>query len=96
MRFQTCLFIKGKGWFSEVVRAKDVEEALSKSISTKDTARAEYGYAHPLNQSKPNPENWRWDIRCSVTGTVTMSKVRPRKASKKVLVDHEETIFSSP
>lgn len=93
MRFQTCLFIKGKGIISEVVRAKSVEEALTRSISTKDIVRAERGYAHPVSQSKPDPEDWRYDIRSSVTGLVTMSKKRPSKASRKELVDYEKTVF---
>ena len=93
MRFQTCLFVKGKGWISEIVRAESVEEALARSISTKDIVRAEYGYAHPLTQSKPKPENWRWNIRCSVNGKVTMSNKKLSKDSGKVPTNREKVAF---
>jgi hypothetical protein len=92
MRFQTVLFVKGKGRISEIVRAEKVEEALTRSISTKDIVRAESGYAHPLTQNKPDPEDWRWDIRCSVTGIVTMAKKKPRRASGKEATDHEKVV----
>lgn len=79
MKFQTFLFVKGKGHISDVVRASSTEEALARLISTKDIARAEYGYAHPLSQKNPKPEDWRWNIRNSVSGKVTMSDKKPGK-----------------
>ena len=79
MKFQTFLFVRGKGWMSDIVRASSIEEALARSISTKDIVRAEYGYAYRLPQGKAKSKTWRWNIRCSVNGKVAMSDKEPGK-----------------
>ena len=82
MRLQTALFTDGKKMHSKIVRAEDIEEALTRFIGSEDTPRAYAGYAHPLGQDGPKPSDWRWRIRCSITGKVTMQKRKPNKNVK--------------
>ncbi len=95
MKYQTCLFFKGKGCTSKVVKAKSIESAIERFMSGESDSRAEYGYAHPLKQSKPKADDWRWDIRCSVTGVVTMSNKRPGKNPEKELANQKKVALQT-
>jgi hypothetical protein len=81
MRLQTSLCMNGQTICSGIVRAENIEQALERLISTRDIARAHSGFAYPINQQGPKPDDWRWSIRCSVTGKVTMSRKKPGKGS---------------
>ena len=78
MRYQTSLFLRDGSRLSEIVRANNQTDALEKMACTRDIAYAPRGYAHPLSRSKPLSQDWRWDIRCSVNGQVTMSNTKPK------------------
>jgi hypothetical protein len=81
MRFQTCVFVKDGSMRSEVVRARNTQEALRKMMATKDIAYAPRAYAHPLRLTRPEKHHWRWNLYCSVNGKVIMSDQEPPEAS---------------
>ena len=97
MKYQTCLVVKGKeGRISEIVRANSIEQAIERLISVKNIPHAEWGYAHPLNQNVPKADDYRFDIRSSITGVVTMSnKKRPRKSLEKDPTIQKRLLFEA-
>ncbi len=95
MKFQTTLFIEGKGCISEIVRAESVEQAIERLISVKNIPCAESGYAHPLTQNGPKADDWRFNIRSSVTGRVTMSNKRPGKNPAKELTNQKKVALQT-
>ena len=82
MRYQTGITLKDGSLINKVVRANCINDAISRMISSEDKSFAPYGYAHPLTQPKPKPEDYRWRIRCSVTGEVTMLNTKPPTSNR--------------
>jgi hypothetical protein len=96
MKYQTCLIVKGKeGRISEIVRANSIEQAIERLISVKNIPHAEWGYAHPLNQNGPKADDYRSNIRSSITGVVTMSDKRPRKSLEKEPTIQKRLLFEA-
>ncbi len=69
-----------------IVRDSDIEAAISTFMRAKDLHHAYGGYAYPVKERHqgPSPIHWRKNIRCSVTGKITMSPGIPGEESKNV------------
>ncbi len=69
-----------------IVRDSGVEAAIATFVKAQDLHHALGGYAHPLKERRqgPSPIHWRKNIRCSVTGKITMSIGTPHEENKDI------------
>ena len=78
--YQVSLFFQcGKSIkeISGVSRSKSLVDAFRQFTGGNDISYAPFGYAHPIDRKSPLPEDYRWNIRCTVTGKLTMDKKPP-------------------
>lgn len=62
----------------DVVRASDIEDAITVFVKGRNIRYAHAAYVYPANKSTPATKVWRWDIHCSVSGKVTMRRKEPK------------------
>ncbi len=58
--------------YRRIVRASDVEEAIASFMRAQDLGYAHAACAYPANKriEDTSADNWRYCVRCSVTGKV--------------------------
>ena len=67
--------------YRRIVRASDVEEAIASFMRAHDLGYAHVACAYPSNKRMEDisAENWRYCVRCSITGKVSFQrKGQPR------------------
>lgn len=56
----------------DIVRATDVEDAISVFVKYRNIKYAYSAYAYPARKSGPFTKQWRWQVQSSVSGRVSM------------------------
>lgn len=81
MRYYVCLWLTPTSLevdIKQVVRASDVDDGISSLMKALDVGHVHMACAYPVKKAHfgPSASDWRWNVRCSISGRMFTSPDR--------------------